>query len=53
MPVVLTTSTKIETWLNAPVGDALKLQRPLADGALKVVARNQRNDGAAISGKER
>lgn len=44
MPVILTTPTEIETWLTAPTADAVKLQRPLPDGALKVVARGKKSD---------
>ena len=32
MPVVLTTADEWETWLTALTPEALKLQRPLADG---------------------
>jgi putative SOS response-associated peptidase YedK len=39
MPVILTTPTEIETWMTAPAEDALKLQRPLPDCALDIVAR--------------
>ena len=42
MPVILITSEEIETWLTAPTEEALKLQRPLPDGALEVVARGER-----------
>ena len=44
MPVVLTTPDEIETWMTAPTDVALKLQRPLPDGALKIVARGEKND---------
>lgn len=37
MPVILTTEAEVETWLTAPAEEALKLQRPLPDAALKVV----------------
>jgi putative SOS response-associated peptidase YedK len=46
MPVILTKKSEIEQWMSAPVEDALKLQRPLADGALKIVATGERKDGA-------
>src|SRR3984957_12629474 len=38
MPVILTTPDEIEMWLTAPAPAALGLQRPLADGALAIVA---------------
>jgi len=40
--VILTTQVGVETWLTAPTPDALALQRPLPDGALKIVARCMR-----------
>lgn len=39
MPVILTKPEEIEAWLTVPVEDALKLQTPLPDGALKIVGR--------------
>src|ERR1700757_2156792 len=44
MPVILTTSEEIETWMTAPAEEALKLQRPLPDGKLTIVARGERKD---------
>ena len=44
MPVILTTTAGIETWLTADPVDALALQRPLPDGALMVVARGSKKD---------
>lgn len=38
MPAILTTAEECEAWLTLPTKDALKLQRPLADDLLKVVA---------------
>jgi putative SOS response-associated peptidase YedK len=46
MPVILTTPEEIERWMAAPAEEALKLQRPLPDGALKVVATGDKKDEA-------
>jgi putative SOS response-associated peptidase YedK len=46
MPVILTEPDEIEQWLTAPTEDALKLQRPLPDGSLVIVARGKKQDGA-------
>ncbi|MCX5495796.1 SOS response-associated peptidase family protein [Kaistia dalseonensis] len=46
MPVILTTQDEIDAWLTLPAGDALTLQRPLADDALTIVARGKKLDGA-------
>lgn len=45
MPVILTTQDEIEHWMTAPAEEALQLQRPLPDGALKIVARGNKKDG--------
>ena len=45
MPVILTTQDEIEQWLTAPTAEALNLRRPLANGALKIVARGAKSDG--------
>lgn len=45
VPVALTTEEEIETWTTAPAEEALKLQRPLPDGSLKIVARGKKEDG--------
>jgi putative SOS response-associated peptidase YedK len=45
MPVILTTLEEIETWLTAPADEALRLQRPLPDGTLKIVAHGEKEDG--------
>jgi putative SOS response-associated peptidase YedK len=44
MPVILTTAEQCDIWLNAPVEEALRLQRPLADEALQIVARGEKED---------
>ena len=46
MPVILMKTDEWEAWLTAPREDALRLQRPLPDGALAIVARGQKHDGA-------
>jgi putative SOS response-associated peptidase YedK len=48
MPVILTKDEDVERWMTAPAEDALELQRPLPDDALRIVARGERSDGAAI-----
>jgi hypothetical protein len=35
---------QIETWMTAPAGQALKLQLPLRDGVLEVVATPDKKD---------
>src|ERR1700690_944887 len=48
MPVILTRPDEIEAWLAAPIIEALKLQRPLPDDALRIVARGLKEDGPAL-----
>ena len=44
MPVILTTQEEIDAWMTAPAMKALTLQRPLADSALRIVARGKKSD---------
>ena len=51
MPVILTTPEEHHLWMTAPVEEALRLQRPLANGMLGVVASGEKQDpplGASI-----
>ena len=45
MPVILTEAQDLETWLAAPWPEATRLQRPLTDGSLRIVARGAKLDG--------
>ena len=45
MPVILTTPDEVEQWLAASMAEALKLQRHLPDGSLRIVARGVKEDG--------
>lgn len=47
MPAILTNAAEIEAWLTAPWEEAVRLQGPLPDGALKIVARGAKKDGEA------
>ncbi|WP_425091095.1 SOS response-associated peptidase [Tropicimonas sp. S265A] len=44
MPVILTNQDEVQTWLRAPKDEALRLQRPLRDDGLEIVARGGRYD---------
>ena len=44
MPVILTSTDAIERWLTLPTKEALALQRPLPDSALKIVATGEKAD---------
>lgn len=44
MPVILTTAETREIWLKGSIADALELQRPLPDKALRIVARGEKKD---------
>jgi putative SOS response-associated peptidase YedK len=47
MPVILTSEQAVEQWLTLPVKEALALQKPLPDGALRIVATGEKEDGLA------
>ncbi len=44
MPVILTVAEEFDRWLEADAIDALKLQRPLPDEALRIVAKGEKED---------
>ena len=48
MPVILTTPEDLQAWMTAPADEAMKLQRPLPDGALKIIDRGKKRDEAPI-----
>ena len=43
---ILTTPDEVETWMTAPLDEALRLERPLPDGSLRIVARGVKEDSA-------
>jgi putative SOS response-associated peptidase YedK len=47
MPVILTTAAEADLWLEGQTPAALTLQRPLPDEALAIVAKGEKEDGAA------
>ena len=49
MPVILKTPDEVETWMTAAPDEALKLQRPLPDGSLRIVARGVKEDTAGLA----
>jgi putative SOS response-associated peptidase YedK len=48
MPVILTTAEEFDLWLEGETVEALKLQRPLSDEMLDIVARGEKEDPAPV-----
>jgi len=49
MPVMLTTAAEVDMWLQSDAAEALELQRPLREDALRIVAKGEREDGPAVA----
>ena len=47
MPIILTETAEFDRWLEADTIEALKLQRPLPNEALRIVAKGEKEDGPA------
>ena len=48
-PVIITTPAEFDHWLEQDTLDALALQRPLPDHALRIVAKGEKEDGVAAA----
>jgi putative SOS response-associated peptidase YedK len=48
MPVILTAPAEFDRWLEQDSLEALTLQRPLPDDALRIVAKGEKEDGVAL-----
>jgi putative SOS response-associated peptidase YedK len=42
---------QLEAWMAAPWTEAVRLQRPLPDGTLRIVARGEKKDEAMLLGE--
>jgi putative SOS response-associated peptidase YedK len=49
MPVILTTEQERDAWMRAAWDEAAKPQRPLPDGALRIVATGEKDVAAAAA----
>lgn len=49
MPVILTERDEMDLWMEAEWNEAARLQRPLPDGRLTIVAKGERGDAAPVS----
>jgi putative SOS response-associated peptidase YedK len=48
MPLILTMPAEVDRWLEADTPDALASNKPLPDGALRIVARGEKEDGPTL-----
>ena len=48
MPVILS-SEELDLWMTASIAEAVKLQRPLPDGSLQIVARGEKEDLGSLT----
>ncbi|KAF0136498.1 MAG: hypothetical protein FD139_2521 [Methylocystaceae bacterium] len=48
-PAILTTREEIDRWMTTPLDEAVRLQRPLADDALRIVARGEKKDEGGLT----
>ena len=46
MPVILTDMAQVDAWMTEPTELALKMQKPLPDARLTIVARGERSDAS-------
>jgi putative SOS response-associated peptidase YedK len=49
MPVILTKPEEFDLWMTASAEEAMKLQRPLPDEALTIVARGEKEDLGGVA----
>lgn len=48
MPVLLTTAQEWDAWLMGPIDQAIALQKPLPNDALRIVASGEKSDRATV-----